>query len=125
MKIVSSAPHFFVSDLIKSVRYYVDTLEFSEPDLWGEPPCFAMPQKDGFMVMLNQADSKSPRPNGLDDCWDAYFWCEGLDAYYADLLEKGADIIHGPEIRQEYGMKEIAVRDPDGYMLVFAEDIAG
>ena len=124
MKIVSSAPHFFVRDIRASVRYYVDVLDFSEPDLWGDPPVFAMPQRDGFIVMLNQADSIEPHPNGAKDCWDAYFWCDDIGDYYQQLLDRGANMIHGPEERQLYGMREIAVRDPDGYMLVFAEDMA-
>lgn len=123
MKLLSSAPHFFVSDLMKSVRYYVDVLGFDEPRLWGDPPAFAMPARDGFIVMLNQSHHDEPTPNGRFDHWDAYFWCQGVDAYHEQLVEKGADIVHGPEVRELYGMKEVGVRDPDGYMLVFAEDI--
>ena len=62
MKIQSSAPHFFVRDIHVSVRYYVDVLGFDEPDLWGKPPVFAMPSRDGFIVMLNQADGIDPAP---------------------------------------------------------------
>ena len=123
MKIQASSPHFFVSDLTRSVRFYVDVLGFDEPRLWGEPPCFAMPSRDGFIVMLNQADGKTPRPNGLSDCWDAYFWCDCIDQLHETLISHDADIVHGPEVREYYGMKEIGVRDPDGYMLVFAHDM--
>jgi len=123
MRITSSSPHFFVNDLLKSVRYYVDVLGFNEPELWGEPASFAMPSKDGFIIMLNQADTKTPTPNGVGDCWDAYFWCDGVDDYYAGLIERGADIVHPPEVQASYGMKELGVKDPDGYTLVFAEDI--
>ncbi|MEM9447696.1 MAG: VOC family protein [Cyanobacteria bacterium P01_E01_bin.6] len=125
MKIRASSPHFFVSDIITSVRFYVDVLGFDEPKLWGDPPAFAMPSRDGFVVMLNQADSKQPRPNGLNNCWDVYFWCDAVDEFYQFIHTKGVDIVHGPEIRDDYGMKEIGIRDPDGYMLVFAEDIEG
>ncbi|MDJ0654566.1 MAG: VOC family protein [Xanthomonadales bacterium] len=124
MKVIASAPHFFVSDIHTSVRFYVDVLGFDEPDLWGDPPAFAMPRKDGFVVMLNQADTMPPSPNGPRNCWDAYFWVDReLDGFSRRLLEAGADIAYGPEVQPAYGMKELAVRDPDGYMLVFAEDI--
>ena len=53
MKIIASAPHFFVTDLMKSLDFYVDVLDFEKPRLWGEPPNFAMPRKDGYIVMLN------------------------------------------------------------------------
>ena len=125
MKIHASSPYFFVSDIEKSVRFYVDILGFDQPKLWGDPPMFAMPSKDGFIVMLNQDESKVPHPNGRDKCWDAYFWCDAVDEFYQSIAEKGVDIVHGPEIREDYGMKEVGIRDLDGYMLVFAEDIEG
>ena len=122
MKITSSAPHFFVSDLLQSVRFYVDILGFVEPELWGEPPVFAMPSRDSFVIMLNQAGREKVTPNGLINCWDAYFWCDNVDEFYLAIKDK-ADIVHGPEDRKEYGMREIGIKDPDGYMLVFAHDL--
>ena len=82
-----------------------------------------MPSRDGFVVMLNQAEGRPPRPNGLADCWDAYFWVDAVDAFHEAVRARGADIVHGPEVRELYGMKEVGIRDPDGYMLVFAEDV--
>ena len=38
MKIIASAPHFFVTDLKESLEFYVDVLDFEKPRLWGEPP---------------------------------------------------------------------------------------
>ena len=122
MKVKSTAPHFFVSDINKSVRFYVDVLGFDEPKIWGNPPCFAMPSHDGFIVILNQADPSYVSPNGSRNCWDAYFWCDSIMAFYESIKNR-FDIVHGPEDRESYGLKEIGVRDPDGYMLVFAEDL--
>ena len=122
MKIQSSAPHFFVHDINRSVRFYVDVLGFDEPQVWGEPPVFAMPARDGFIVMLNQAKPEYVRPNGSMDCWDAYFWCDNVDEFWNSIRER-VDVVHGPEDRELYGMREIGIRDPDGYMLVFAHDL--
>lgn len=123
MRIEASCPHFFVRDLRRSVRFYVDVLGFDEPDLWGEPPSFAMPSRDGFVVMLAESPDFEPSPNGRRDCWDAYFWVDEVDGFYESLLSREVDIVHGPEVRDLYGMKELGIRDPDGYMLVFAEDV--
>ena len=123
MEIQASAPHFFVSDLMRSLDYYCDVLEFERPNTWGDPPVFAMPRHGNFMVMLNQGARFAPNPNGRDEQWDAYFWCNETAAYFERVKAAGARIVHGPVERPEYGMREFAVLDPDGYMLVFAEDM--
>ncbi|MEM7705839.1 MAG: VOC family protein [Pseudomonadota bacterium] len=122
MKIQASAPHFFVKDIHTSVRFYVDVLGFDEPRLWGEPPSFAMPSRNGFTVMLKEAKPENVQPNGTIDCWDAYFWCDDIDEFW-ETIKESVNAVHGPEDRPYYGMREIAIRDPDGYMLVFAHDL--
>ncbi len=122
-KLVSSCPHFLVRDVLAAGEYYEKKLGFRVPEYWGDPPGFAMPQRDGFIVMLNQGERLAPRPNGTEEIWDAYFWCTGLAELYEEFQAAGADIMHGPQDRELYGMREIAVRDVDGYMLVFAEDL--
>ncbi len=123
MRVKASAPHFFVRDLEASLRFYVDVLGFEAPEVWGEPPVFAMPHRDGFVVMLNQANPEYVRPNGAFGCWDAYFWCDDVDAFW-EAIKDNVDVVHGPEDRAGYGMREVGLRDIDGYMLVFAHDLA-
>lgn len=117
------APYFIVKDLLASVEYYHRSLGFSQPKLWGEPPGFAMPQRDGLTVMLKQAEpGMTILPNGSQEhCWDAYVWVEGLDELFAEMKANGATIEYAPCIQEDYGMKEFAVRDPDGYVLAFGQ----
>ena len=123
MIVIGSAPYMRVSNFMDSLNFYVDVLGFDRPPLWGDPPSFAMPSKDGFVIMLSYEEGEVPRPNGTMKEWDAYFWCEGLDEYYMHLKEQGAPFIHEIETRPLYGMRELAVADPDGHMIVFAEDM--
>ena len=121
-KITATCPHFLVSDLQTSIDYYVEVLGFNRPELWGDPPRFAMPQLGGFTVMLNQVDHRSPRPNG-NGIWDAYFWCDDVDSLYSTFESRRATIEHTPENRPLYGMREFAIRDPDDHILVFGSDL--
>tara|TARA_B100001123_G_C15186761_1_gene977638 strand:- start:220 stop:621 length:402 start_codon:yes stop_codon:yes gene_type:complete len=121
MKVIASAPYLRVSNFMDSLNFYVDVLGFDRPPLWGDPPSFAMPSKDGFVIMLSYEYDKDPRPNGLMEEWDAYFWCEGLDDFLSHLKRHGAKFIHEIEERPYYGVRELAVADPDGHMIVFAE----
>ena len=125
-KIVASSPHFLVSDLPASVDYYHAVLGFSRPPLYGDPPGFAMPARDGFVVMLNQAEGADAgekiSPNGNLGEWDAYFWSTEVDDLFREFERNGANVAYAPVDRPLYGMCEFAVKDPDGYMLVFAAD---
>ena len=122
-KLTASCPHFLVSNLETALDYYVDVLGFERPPLWGEPPLFAMPSRDELIVMLNQVDRLSPQPNG-DGVWDAYFWCDDADELFSEVEQRGAVVEYAPIDRAEYGNREFAVRDPDGYVLAFGSDLA-
>jgi hypothetical protein len=41
------------------------------------------------------------------------------------MKAKGAMIEYAPCIQENYGMKEFAVRDPDGYILAFGQNWEG
>ena len=123
-KIVASSPHLLVKDVVVAGSYYEQKLGFTSAEYWGDPPTFAMLHRDNFIVMLNQVDRLPPNPNGREDVWDAYFWCTGVDELHEEFARSGARIYHEPVNREAYGMREMAVRDIDGYLLVFAENLA-
>jgi catechol 2,3-dioxygenase-like lactoylglutathione lyase family enzyme len=120
-----TAPVFRVSDVEAAAAYYRDCLGFSHDGLWGEPPSFCMPFRDEVRVMLDQAaDPDDVRPNGADEHgWDAYVWVADAEELFAEFETRGAHIVYDPVLRAEYDMKEFAVRDRDGYVLVFGEDV--
>ena len=95
-KLVESSPCFLVKDVVAASSYYVDKLGFTLPRLWGEPPVFAMPHRDGYVVMLNQVDRLTPQPNGGVGVWDAYFWCTGVDELFEEVRAAGATIVYEP-----------------------------
>ena len=54
-RLVTSTPLFVVSDLARSLEFY-GRLGFHAERTWGEPPCFAMPRRDGLELMLSLAE---------------------------------------------------------------------
>ena len=125
-QIVGSAPVFLVADVVKAAEYYGDVLGFSYAQIWGNPPPFCMPKRDGFIVMLSQTYAPSTiSPNGKiqgdPDCWDAYFCIEEADALWAEFTKKGATVVYEPVTRELYEMKELAIRDLDGYVLALGQ----
>ncbi len=120
------APVLLVRDVVSAHAYYADKLGFRSPRMWGDPPTFCIPQRDGLEVMLNQVGATDDfRPNShFDGRWDAYFWVTDADALHAEFQAKGADVVCEPE-DQVYGMREFQVRDLDGHLLAFGHDTTG
>lgn len=57
--LVGSAPYCNVRNLAASLDYYCDVFGFRRPHLWGEPPTFAMPDRDSFIFMLKQVGQQA------------------------------------------------------------------
>lgn len=117
-------PDLIVSDLQRSIDFYCQKLGFVEPSVWGEPPCFAMINRDGFELMLSvPEDGARVRPNGPDGVWDLFLSIMDVAAEIVALQAAGVLIDKGPT-DTFYGMREIEVLDPDGHRLCFAQDLA-
>lgn len=74
--------------------------------------------------MLNTAYERHERPAAPDPARVAahgdtalFFGCRDLDAAYAHLRALGLDV-KAPVIR-DYGMRQMHLKDPDGYALCF------
>lgn len=120
-----SAPVLLVADVLRARSYYADKLGFHSPRTWGEPPMFCIPQRDGLSVMLNQVDpGDSFRPNAsYDGRFDAYFWVRDADTLFSEFKANDADVVCEPN-DEAYGMREFQVRDVDGHLLAFGQDIS-
>ena len=125
-RITGIAPYFLVADVTRAAEYYRDKLGFRIVGYYFEdPPVFAMVGRDDQIVMLAlmTAGRGGSNRDYKDIGLDAYLWTDDLDALYAELQQSGADIVSLPQLRI-YGMKELEVRDLDGYVLCFGQDVS-
>jgi catechol 2,3-dioxygenase-like lactoylglutathione lyase family enzyme len=116
------APEFVVADVTKAAEHYRDRLGFRIVGYFFEdPPVFAMVGRDDHIVMLSLAEGSRGGSNRSHKggSIDAYLWVDDVEALYAEFHQSGADIAMPPI----YGMKEIEVRDLDGYILCFGQDV--
>jgi uncharacterized glyoxalase superfamily protein PhnB len=121
-RIVRAAPYLLVPDVVAAGDYYHKVFGFEREYMAGDPPEFAIYARDGHPVMFRRAPDPgrivpTERQGGT---WDVFCWVEGLDALQADLKQRGAEFAYELTV-QQYGMREIAVRDPNGYVLGFGE----
>lgn len=119
-----SAPYFVVPDVQRALAHYETVLGFHREYAAGSPPVFAIVSRDGLPIMLRLVpDAAGIVPNEKQGgTWDAFFWVSDVQALYDEMKAKGATIVYGPIVQKEYQMKEIAVRDLDGYVLGFGQN---
>lgn len=137
MALKKLTPNLIVEDVRGSVDWYVDALGFEFVlgvpsgteeavfSLQGEERSlqFAMLQAGQVELMLQSPESMAEdlpgfRP-GSGDGIMLYLDVDDVDALYEHLRER-ATIVKEPHTTF-YGAREIAVRDPDGFVLGFAE----
>lgn len=117
-------PLLQVYDLQTSIRFYCDLLGFELAGTSQEPLSWALLRRDGMDLMLNGAYEQDERPCSADPERVAahgdtalFFACPDVDAAYGEL-RAGIEGLQEPTVR-DYGMKQLYVRDPDGYNLCF------
>lgn len=114
-------PSLYVPDLDAALRFYTETLGFTSSGayeeagekLWAEVArgeariWFFTNQLDGF---------PQPAFSGL-----IYVFVDDVDELAASLKDR-VSVEWGPET-QVYGLRELGIKDLNGYYLVFAKDV--
>lgn len=123
-RILRGAPYFLVPDVAAAGAYYRDVCGFECEYAAGEPPEFAICKRDGAQIMFRRAfDPGLICPNEKQGgTWDVFCWVDALDPLFEELTAHGASIAYPPVV-QPYGIREFAVRDPNGYVLGFGEEL--
>ena len=107
------------SDIQRALDFPLRVLGFVDPAVHGDPPCFAMLNRDGFDLMLSLG---TPRPNGRDGVWDVHLRVDDLAAEMEVLAAAGVPLDVQPH-ETFYGMREIEILDPDGHRWCLGQDL--
>jgi catechol 2,3-dioxygenase-like lactoylglutathione lyase family enzyme len=121
-ELLRGAPYFPVADVAAAGGYYRAVLGFECEYAAGDPPIFAVYSRSGAPIMFRHVDQPAlicpnERQGGT---WDVFFWVDDVMKLHAELAGAGATVVYPPVV-QPYGMKEFAVRDPNGYVLGFGQ----
>ena len=114
-----------VFDMPTSLAFYRDVLGFeivmrSGP---GDDFDWGFLRLDGAALMLNTAYEKETRPAKPDPSTmlahndTGFFFTADPDAAYEHLRSKGIEVL--PPKVAPYGMKQLYLKDPDGYVICF------
>jgi predicted enzyme related to lactoylglutathione lyase len=118
------SPVLLVADLQRSVDYFSDALGF-ECHVFGDPPNFATAARDAAVILIALSDQPErlvPHWRIVDMMWDAYIRVDDVDAIYAEVQERGADIDY-TIYDAPHGFREFGVQDPDGHDIAFGQPL--
>jgi catechol 2,3-dioxygenase-like lactoylglutathione lyase family enzyme len=121
--ILRAAPYFPVPDVSAIGAYYRTVFGFECEYSFGSPAEFAVYSRSGSPIMFRRVQNPGLiAPNeSQGGTWDVFFWVSDVEALHREFVAKAAVLVYGPTI-QDYGMKEFAVRDPNGYVLGFGQE---
>ena len=131
LQLTGLTPLIQVYDMPEAIRFYRDVIGF---EIVGASPEIEAPEGryfhwawlrlDGAELMLNTAHDAGERPEQRDAArWSGhadtclFISCPDVDAAHAHLTSQGLEL--DPPKIAPYGMKQLYVRDPDGYGLCF------
>ena len=119
-EMLRAAPVLQVKDVVASAAFYGEKLGFDTCGMWGEPPCFCIVGRGAVTLFLDQQREEGAAPT--NQYWAAYVYVDDADAMAQTLRSNGVELLRGPE-DAPYGCREIDVRDPDGHILCFGQDL--
>jgi glyoxylase I family protein len=120
------SPLLEVFDMPTSLAFYRDKVGFriTGDSGQGDESGWVMLELGDSTIMLNKAYDDGERPEAPDPARAAahrdtciYFGCPDPDAAYEYL--KGQGVILDSPANAPYGMRQLYLRDPDGYNLCF------
>jgi lactoylglutathione lyase len=123
MNVVQAIPFFRVSNIVESLRFYVNGLGFKMTKEWIDEGklrwCWL--QLGGAALMLQEfrrEEHEFLQPNeklsvGVSVC----FQCKDALAIYRDITTRGIRVSHAPLVGN--GMWVVPMLDPDGYKIEF------
>jgi uncharacterized glyoxalase superfamily protein PhnB len=118
MRLKGPVPVLYVADMDETIRFYCEVLGFrcaNRINGWASLQC------DLAEIMLSLPNEHVPfeRSNFTGSF---YFHAEDVDSLWTQLRDKA--IVVYPIENFDYGMREFAIRDINGYVLQFGQEIA-
>ncbi len=121
MKLNFLVPMLEAADLKETIRFYTEILGFECIDCLPNQtnPSWARFEKDSVTLMFTELDQQSahlkPELTGT-----LYFHPEDINAAWQELKDKVE--VEYPLEDFDYGMREFAIRDCNGYLLQFGQE---
>jgi catechol 2,3-dioxygenase-like lactoylglutathione lyase family enzyme len=119
------APFLVVPDVTATLAWYRDVLGFESHAYVLDPEETGNAARDGCAIFFNRGERARPNSEIVPpDLFDVYLYTDDVEALHREWRDAGAEILHEP-IDRPYNLREIRVRDPNGYVLGVGEPLEG
>lgn len=126
MRLNALAPLLNVEDAERSIRFYVEALNFEvirQAEFDGTVGWAALRHGD-ITLMINRSDrsdsaARQERPSYGETVF--YFYVESAPDLHQALKDRNIEV--SDVTIEDYGLAEFRLRDPDGYELAFGSEI--
>jgi catechol 2,3-dioxygenase-like lactoylglutathione lyase family enzyme len=109
---IQGAPALYVPDVKATAAYYRDILGFRWD--YGDES-YSVVWRDNSAIHFVQGNQS---PTGIH----LFQWVRDVDAYYREIVERGANVTVGPA-DQPYNIRDFSIHDPNGVKVVFGQDL--
>lgn len=120
-KLLSHRLVLAVQNLRSATDFWMGTLGFTR-DFGDESDGWSWLSRDGVAVALGECADQPAAATLGDHSYVAYITVDDVDALYAELSGRSAPILQPPSSKP-WGMREFALRTPDGHRLTFGAQV--
>lgn len=117
VQILGSNPVLAVHDLERSGAWYREVLGCDTYE--ADPGNWTFCRSGTVRFMLGRCPDATPATELGDHSYVAYLEVDDVDAFHKRASEAGAEILKAPS-DEPWGMREMAVRTPDGHRFMLA-----
>ncbi|GJM03453.1 MAG: bleomycin resistance family protein [Rhodomicrobium sp.] len=112
----SLVPMLHTKEMDKTISFYEDVLGFHCVGRFENDWCRL--EREGVAIMFFEVD-EFDKPNATAT---QYFYVDRLNEFWNDIKDRVV-AEWGPQ-EMHYGMYEVGIKDPNGYLLSFGEELA-
>lgn len=110
-----------VPDAMSTARWWIDEMGFGGLQDFGG---WVFVERERFLIMLGSCPDAQPISALGDHQYFGYVRLDDIDAYYDEIKGNKVEFIKHPT-DEAWGMREFAVRTPDGHRVMFGQEISG
>lgn len=114
-------PVLAVTDLAASLRFYCELLDLELDFVWGEPPHYGRVKNLGHGAPIYLHLSQTEPGAAVPPAELRFHVGHDVDGLFTAYAARGADVVEPPTTRP-WGLREFALRDPDGHLLIFGAE---